>query len=519
MSGSTDPLPSWPRPEAPYTIRRVSAHSRAHGAASNRSTRLDGERVKQTRRARGLSRQAVADRSQGSNPLSETTIKRAEQGAPLYLSTARRLAELLDVPLGELLLEGSPCVAAQQPTVAVLPFRTDDASASARGFADGLSDDLITRVSRWWFPVVSRTSTLGEAIAEFGGRERTAKSAEPAPEVTAAELGATYLVDGTVRLSDDKLRVTAELVEAATGHVLWRRRYDRNLASVFDAQDELTAAIVEGIEPTMLDSELRRFEGRDPQDLDAWRQALQGAWHFYRRTAQDNAEARRLLHGALQRDPRMPNAWYLLALSHQQDIVNQWVSDSRSAMVAMESVCSEMQQLYPAESGCQIAAAYLDVYMGRRDAAMDRLCRAIELDPNMAAAYGLYGQTLAMAKEPDRSIEQFETALKLSPRDTERWSIHIGMALAHFTAERYELTVQQAQKATRLRPKLAFGYGAIASAQAHLGNLDEARAAVAMMVDSQPTTKLGGVEQMMASVDKAIAARYLGGLERAGLST
>jgi adenylate cyclase len=188
-------------------------------------------------------------------------------------------------------------------------------------------------------------------------------------------------------------------------------------------------------------------------------------------------------------------------------------------MAAMESVCTELKRLYPDEAGSQIAAAYLDVYAGRREGAMDRLCRAIELDPNMASAYGLYGQTLAMAKEPDRSLEQFETALSLSPRDTERWSIYIGMALAHFAAARYERAIEAAQIAMRLRPTLPFTHGVIASARAHLGDLEQARAAVLSMLDSQPSTQLSAVEFLMASVDAEIAARYLAGLERAGLES
>lgn len=455
--------------------------------------------------ALGLGRPQLAERSKGGpHFLSATTIKRLERGESVYASTAGSYAALVGKPLRELLedseLDGET---AHRPALAVFPFRA--LGDESTPFVEGLAEDLITRLNRWWFPVIARTSTLGSETAD--------------PARTARQLDARYWVDGSVQRADGVLRVTAQLVDAESGAIVARHAYDGRFQTVFAAQDELTAAIVSDLGSRLVDAETARFAGCDPSDLDAWQQALLGAWHFYRRTADDNARARTLLQQALKRDPDMPIAWYALALTYQQDVVNQWCSDSRGSIAELGAVCTEFERRYPEEAWSRVASAYLDVYAGRRDAAMSRLREAIDRDPNTCQAYALYGQTLAMAKDPDRALEQFEVALRLSPRDTERWAIHTGIALAHFVAERYEQTVAAAREASYVRPGIAFPYGAMASAHALLGNLAEARDAIANMFRVAPNTTLNGIVAIMGSTEKEIGKRYLEGLQRAGLQS
>jgi adenylate cyclase len=148
---------------------------------------------------------------------------------------------------------------------------------------------------------------------------------------------------------------------------------------------------------------------------------------------------------------------------------------------------------------------------------MARLVAAIEADPNACLAYTLYGQTLAMNREPDRGIEQFEIALRLNPRDTERWSTYTGMALAHFAAERYEDTITAAKEAVRIRPNAGFAYATLASALSILGHMPEAREAVQTLLTIQPDMSLRGILSIMGSTDEDIRTRYLEALKRAGL--
>jgi TolB-like protein/Tfp pilus assembly protein PilF len=450
-----------------------------------------------------MSRRALADRSvEVKLFFSEATIKRAEGGEAIYANTAGGLARLLGRPLVELLANGAgeDAAEAQKPTIAVSAFRT---SEGAETLAEGLTEDLITRLGRWWFPIIARTSTITGTDTE--------------PRTVGRELNARYVVEGNVRREGTELRVTAQLVDTQSGLAVARHAYVRQFRAVFALQNELTTAIVGDLGPALLDLEAKGLERREPEDLDAWQQALLGAWHFYRRTAEDNARARVLLSEALRRDGHMPLAWYSLALTHQQDIINQWATSPRDSLTGLAEICSEFERRYPTEAWSHVVSAYLDVYQGRRDAAMSRLREAIEIDPNACAAYGLYGQTLAMAREPDQGLEQFELALRLSPKDRERWSIYTGIALAHFVAERYEETIATAKEAARIRPNVAFAYGAMASAQAHLGNLGEARTALETMLRIEPKTTQSGIVSVLGSTEKDIGARYLAGLRLAGL--
>jgi TolB-like protein len=231
---------------------------RVAGAKHNRSLQLNGARCMEVRQRLGFSREALSERALGSHPLSVATIKRAEQGQPIYLGTASRLADVLQVPLQELVgtdSDASRAPLARQPrlaAIAVLPFRPwgDDAAY----FADGLAEDLLTRLSRWWFPVIARSSAFTAASAEI-------------PQI-GEELGADYIVSGSVRRDGDQVRVSIRLALASNGQLLWAHAYDRRLASIFAAQDELTMAMVNSISTWVLETEARRHTGREPSDMN-----------------------------------------------------------------------------------------------------------------------------------------------------------------------------------------------------------------------------------------------------------
>jgi TolB-like protein/tetratricopeptide (TPR) repeat protein len=492
----------------------------------NRTVALDGERLRAVRQERGLSRQTLAERGRGNCSLTATTIKRAENGERVYASTLSILAQLLEVEPSSLVKKppgnvteaghlGSDDVTRVSPaernageevsvpaselhlaTIAVQPFHA--LGREAQSFADGIADDLIVRLCRLWFPVISRGSTLG-------ARE----VAEP--------LDADYLVHGSVRLAGDSIRASVQLIHRATNEVVWGDTYDSTFRNLFECQDRFTTRIVNGVGDSLLVAETKLYSGRDPSDLEAWQLGLLGAWHFYRRTREANREARELLQAAVRRDRFQPLAWYTLALTYQQDLLRQWSSDPRASLEQMASVSSELAGLYPTAAGSHVAAAYVQVYRGARDSAMAHLTEALSLDPNMVNAYSLYGQTLAMAAEADRAIEQFEVGLRLGPRDSERWALHVGVSLSHFVAERYEDAIAAAHQAIPISPGIAFPFGVLASSHAHLGNAPEAREALTRMLELEPQTTATGFGAIIKSTKREIAERYLGGLRRAGM--
>jgi adenylate cyclase len=229
-----------------------------------------------------------------------------------------------------------------------------------------------------------------------------------------------------------------------------------------------------------------------------------------------NADARALLQQALRREPCLTRAWYLLAMTHQMAIVNSWTDDLATSVRDLAHVCEEFAVHHPHDPGLRIATAYLAVYTGDRSFAMGQLREAIALDPNAATAYSLYGQTLSMDGRADEAIEQFELAVRLSPRDSGLGSIHLAVALCQFARERYDEMLRAALLAVQTRPDLPFPYGAVAVARAYLGDLPKAKSAVDKLLELAPHMSTQLIQVLGASTEPDVVDRFVSGLRRAG---
>jgi len=477
-------------------------------APNNRSVRLNGERLKERRRALGLTQQALAEKSRHSVAgeiaftITVETIKRAERGVPIYLSSATRLAQLLEAPLSELITDAMDHVD-MRPAVAVLPFRANDYHDAQ--LADWLAGDIITHFSRWWFPVVARTSTLGAA--------RVSTLAD------AKSLGARYWVDGAVSRFGEVVRVTAQVLDTSADQVMARHVYERRLSGLdlVDVPRALSRAIVADLSFPVLDVEAGPLVDTEPRDLDAWHSAILGAWHFHRGTHEDNLNARSLLAAAVQKNPHLPLAWYTLGMTYQNELVHQWTAEPRTAVAALSQLSDEFQRRYPIDARSHLLCAYRDIYVGARNSANSHIAQAIELDPNSYRAYALRGQTFAMAGEPEPSFEQFETALMLSPRDPDRWIVETGAALAHFVAGRYPHSVTHARRAIDVWPAAMMPYAVLATSLAMAGDRDGAKKAAERVRKIQPAATVGGVVAIAGSTNQDILRRFAKGLRLAGI--
>jgi TolB-like protein/Tfp pilus assembly protein PilF len=471
---------------------------------SKRSVIVDGERMARARREAGLTQEALAELATGPHCLGLSSIKRAERGQAVDLSTAATISHLLKVPLRELVKQAIDPSWLPKPTLTVTRLRSLGSDPEQSHTADGFGVELKVRLHRLWFPVVASEAPLN--------------AEELAPGVAEHDLGTHYLVSGTLADRDGELRVSVEVTDLGSKQLRWANSYVRAHSKMFELQREIATSIASELNQGLVNLEAAKLEGYAPKDLNAWQQGIAGAWHFYRRSPQDNTTARGLLGAALKRDRSMPLAWYCLALTHQQDLVNQWTENSRASIGALSEVCHEFERHYRDEPWSQIASAYVDIYLGERARAEDRLVSAIDSDPNISHAYALYGQTLAMRQEPEAALVQFDTALRFGPRDADRWTIHTGIALTHFAGENYTAAIEAATRASSVRPDAAFPYGTAAAAHALLGNDEPARQAIDRMRRFAPRSTLAGLEAIVASTNKDIAQRYLEGLKRAGLS-
>jgi TolB-like protein len=478
---------------------------------AQRTIALDGERVRAERLRAGLTRESLSAQSSGADALSVATIKRAESGKPLYASSGAALARLLRVSLEQLLAAptrgGGPApTASPGASVAVMPFVVAEEVHEQRVFADGFAEELINRLSRIWFPVIARGSTFSW---QDGGKE---------PSDVHQTLGADYLLRGSLRSDGSTYRIVAQLVEAAGGRVIWSANFDSPAQELFAARDEIVARIVSEVGNQVLAVEAERATKLEADKLDAWRTALRGAWHFHRCTAQDLRAARGYLERAIAQDPQLAFARYVLILSHQHDLLNQWSPDPRASLGEMKRASIEFERASPGNPWMYVATAYTAVAVGDRSDAAGRLLEALQADANSVQAHSLYGQVLAMGGQCDQGLHELGLARTLSPRDPATWAMLMTTALAHFAAGRYEPAVEWARRAVVNRPQVPFTYATLAASLALQGDLEQARATLGKLVERHGQLGRSRVAAVIGSTDPEIAGRFMDGLRLAGMS-
>jgi adenylate cyclase len=393
-----------------------------------------------------------------------------------------------------------------RPAIAVLPFDNLSGDPEQEYFADGIAEDLITRLSGWrWFPVIARNSSF-----TYKGKAVDVKQ-------VSRDLGVRYVVEGSVRKAGDRVRISAQLIDATTGHHVWAERYDRRLEDIFALQDEITQAIVEGIEPRIRQYEPERAIHRDPQSLDAWDLVQRGIWHANRMTREDNEQARQLFERAVKLDPRSVWAFGGLALTHYMDVGFQWTDSMERSVSELVRSAERAVAIDDKDPQAQIALATACSVTGPQDKMLAAADRAVELNPSMAMAYFYIGSFLAMAGRSEEAIASLEKGMRLSPQDPKLFGFLSGVAWAHFAAERYEDAIDWAKRSLKERGDWLDGLAALAASYAHLERMDEARVAVEEIRRLHPEISVSAVQHVLAAAAPDLAQRSLDGLRKAGL--
>jgi TolB-like protein len=387
-----------------------------------------------------------------------------------------------------------------RPAIAVLPFDNLSKDAEQEYFSDGITEDLITRLSAWrWFPVIARNSTF-----VYKGKAVDVKR-------VSSELGARYVVEGSVRKIGDRVRITAQLIDATTGHHVWAERYDRELKDVFALQDEITESIAASMNPELRQFETERTIQREPRSLDAWECAHRGWWHLFQRTDDRNARARSFYEEAIRLDPQFVWAYYGLAVTHWNDVldgVSEAPDRSTAEMVRAAQQCIALDDKDPFG---HLAVGIAYSMTGRRAEMLAALKLAVQLNPSLSTAYRLQGNYLALCGQPDEAIASIEKGMRLSPQDPQMWNFLFGMAVAHFAASRYESAIDWCLQSLQRRPN-AFARGFLAASHALLGRIDEARSALGR----NPFT-VEQVRRILPAADPEVLERFIDGLRKAGM--
>src|SRR5215472_6229326 len=352
-----------------------------------------------------------------------------------------------------------------KPSIAVLPFANMSGDPEQEYFADGIAEDIITLLSksRALF-VIARNSTFS-----YKGRAADVRQ-------IGRELGVRYVLEGSVRKAGNRVRVTGQLIEAATGGHLWAERYDRDLTDIFAVQDQITANVSAAILPTMERSERERAVRKPPDSLDAWECYYRGMWHFGKFEAVENERARGFFRHAIDLDPQFAPAAAALALNYLNEIT-LFRPDLRSANLPLALDHSMRAVNIDATDATGHSALARTLWMsGRHAESLVQADIAVRCDPNSAAAHAARGGARLWGGFPREAIESLQTAMRLSPLDplTPLWRHFI--ARAYYWSEAYEEAIAVARELGQSHPNFRQPYNTLIASLGQVGDVDGAHA-------------------------------------------
>jgi TolB-like protein/cytochrome c-type biogenesis protein CcmH/NrfG len=415
-------------------------------------------------------------------------------------------AHASDTPPGEISEPSGPALSLpDRPAIAVLPFTNMSGDPEQEYFSDGISEDIITALSKLrWFFVIARNSSF-----IYKGKAVHMKE-------IAQELGVGYVVEGSVRKSGDRVRITAQLNDVLTGSHIWAERYDRDLADVFAVQDEITESIVAAIEPQLYAAENFRARRKPPGSLDAWDLVMRALSHYWRVTRQDNVVAQALLEKAITIDPNYGQALGVLATSHTFSAHMGWADMATTAPIAERAALAAVRA-DSEDPWAHHGLAYAYLFARRFDDSLAEFELALRLNPNFSLAQAFYGVTLCYCGRWEEGDLAARRALRLSPRDPFSALYYGIVAYAQFIGRNYDEAIRLAQEALRQRGDFVGGHRVLTAAAAMAGQHDVAKAALQELRRVQPNISLAWLANEMPMKQDADREHYLEGFRRAGL--
>jgi TolB-like protein/cytochrome c-type biogenesis protein CcmH/NrfG len=398
-----------------------------------------------------------------------------------------------------------PIAPHDRPAIAVLPFTNMSGDPEQEYFSDGISEDIITALSKLrWFFVIARNSSF------------TYKGKAVHMSQVGAELGVGYVLEGSVRRGGDRVRITAQLNDVTTGSHLWAEKYDRELADVFAVQDEITEAIVAAIEPQLYAAENFRAQRKPPDSLDAWDLVMRALSHYWRVTRQDNVVAQALLQKAIEIDPAYGQALGVLATSYTFSAHMGWADMTGMAEIAERAALAAIQ----ADDGdpwAHLALGSVFLFRRRFEDSLAEFETALRLNPNFSLAQGYYGLTLSYCGRWEEGELAARRALRLSPRDPFS-AVYYGIAAyAHYLGRDYPEAMRLAREAIRQRDDFVGAHRVLTAAAGMAGQNGVAKSALQELRRAQPNISLAWIAKQMPIKLDTDREHYLEGFRRAGL--
>jgi adenylate cyclase len=394
-----------------------------------------------------------------------------------------------------------------KPSLAVLPFDNMSGDQNQDYFADGIAEDIITGLSRFRsLFVIARNSSF------------TYKNSAVDIRSVGQQLGVRYVLEGSVRHAANRVRVTAQLIEAVTGNHLWAEQFDRELEDIFAVQDEITQRIVGALHPEISTAEWERARRKSPDSLNAWALYHQGIHHLYQYSKVDNAEARRLFRQAIERDDRFAAAYSMLAYACFMAVFDALTDYRVDQLTESFDMAQKAVRLDDRDA---MAHAILGRVLSMRhehDLAIAEIDKAIELNPNLAQAQFGRGLALVLAGRSGEAFVSLENAARLSPRDPNYYAFVLVSAWAILLQGRYDDALEWARRAVAQPNSGVWGNATLAIALAHLDRREEAREALDALLEEKPDMALSFVGETLPFRRKSDRLIFEDGLRRSGLA-
>ena len=400
-----------------------------------------------------------------------------------------------------------PLTLPDKPSIAVLPFANLSGDPEQEYFADGIAEDIITALSNVQsFFVIARNSSF-----TYKGKAVDMKR-------VGRELGVRYVLEGSVRKAGNRVRVTAQLIEAASGNHVWADRYDGALDDIFDLQDEITASVVGAIEPQLLRAEVQRVRQKRPESLDAYDYTLRGLAHMNKLNPEDTAEGLRLFRKAIEVDANYARAYACASWTYRRQVQlrGMVLSDEdkaeciRLAQAGLKADNTDPYVLWQAGA----TAAFVE---GDFDAGILYIDRSLSINANSTRAWLASGSVRCCVGDPETAIEDADRAIRLSPLDTAIWVAYGVLATAHLQLADYEEAAAWARKSVREHAYNAPAHHVLAACCAHLERTEEAAAAVTRSLELDPAMTIPRLKAIYPVSGYRNLDGFLDGLRKAGV--
>ncbi len=364
-----------------------------------------------------------------------------------------------------------------KPSIAVLPFTNMGGDPEQEFFADGIAEDVIIALSRYpLLFVIARNSCF-----TYKGRAVDVKE-------VGRELGVRYVVEGSLRKAGNRIRVTAQLVEAETGRHVWAERYDRHLTDIFAVQDEITEAVAIAIAPAIADAEQQRAMRKPPGSLDAWTAYQRGLWHLSKTTREHHGLAEIFFQQAIDLDPNFAGGYRGLADARGLAFARHQTLNLAESFSSREKLARRAVELDSADAEARSALARVLAGRGDSQGGLLEAKRALAMSPNLSIAHGALGFVLTFSGQPNEGLASLETAIRLDPHGSQVAVQMNQLAIAQYYSGNYEAAVETARRVIRSYPDYPLAYRWLAAALGQLLRTEEAREALEQAIAVSPAS-------------------------------